>query len=148
MGPFDGPPAVTCHFNPLMTRSKKGSRFRRVIIDLSWPHSQSVNNGISRTDYIDGPITISLPTPDDMERAIVHAGRGSFLYKTDLARGTGSCVLTPSTGPYSRFSTRRGDSWTYAPLWLTFVGYGNAEGFSGIGPLACQEGVCVQGIHR
>ena len=71
LGPFDGPPAVTCHFSPLMTRSKKGLRFRRVIIDLSWPHGQSVNDGISRTDYIDGPMTISLPTPDDMERAIV-----------------------------------------------------------------------------
>ena len=103
LGPFDGPPAATCHFSPLMTRLKKGSRFRRVIIDLSWPRGQSVNDGISRTEYVDSPMTISLPTHDDMERAIVHLGRGSFLYKTDLARGYRQLRVDPLDWPVLSF---------------------------------------------
>ena len=103
LGPFDGPPLPVCHFSPLMTKPKKDSIFRRVIIDLSWPKGQSVNDGISRTDYIDGPMTISLPTPDDMEMAVVRAGRGCFLYKTDLSRGYRQLRVDPLDWPYLTF---------------------------------------------
>ena len=103
LGPFAGPPTSACHYSPLMTRIKKDSKFRRVIIDLSWPKGQSVNDGISRTDYIDGPLTITLPTPDDMERAVIGAGRGSYLYKTDLARGYRQLRVDPVDWPYLSF---------------------------------------------
>ena len=86
-----------------MTRPKRDSRFRRVIIDLSWPRGLSVNDGISRTEYIDGPMTISLPTPDDMERTIVGVGRGAFLYKTDLSRGYRQLRVDPLDWPYLTF---------------------------------------------
>ena len=108
LGPFAGPPASTCHFSPLMTRPKKGSKFRRVIIDLSWPRGYSINDGISTTEYIDGPLTISLPTHDDMERAVVRAGRGAFLYKTDLSRGYRQLRVDPFDWPYLSF--RHGES--------------------------------------
>ena len=103
LGPFAGPPTAVCHFSPLMTRPKRDSIFRRVIIDLSWPKGWSVNDGISRTDYIDGPMTISLPTPDDMERAVVRAGRGSYLYKTDLSRGYRQLRVDPLDWPLLSF---------------------------------------------
>ena len=103
LGPFAGPPVATCHFNPLMTRPKRDSRFRRVIVDLSWPKGYSVNDGISRTQYIDGPMTISLPTPDDMERTIVRVGKGAFLYKTDLSRGYRQLRVDPLDWPYLSF---------------------------------------------
>ena len=108
LGPFAGPPANTCHYSPLMTRPKKDSKFRRVIIDLSWPRGCSVNDGISKTDYIDGPLTISLPTHDDMERAVVGAGRGSFLYKTDLSRGYRQLRVDPLDWPYLAFQHTSG----------------------------------------
>ena len=85
-----------------MTRHKD-TPFRRVIIDLSWPHGYSVNDGISRTEYIDGPMMISLSTPDDMERAVVRAGRGSFLYKTDLSRGYRQLRVDLLDWPYLSF---------------------------------------------
>ena len=37
IGPFDGPPFLPTHASPLMTRPKKGSSHRRIIMDLSWP---------------------------------------------------------------------------------------------------------------
>ena len=103
LGPFAGPPATSCHYSPLMSRPKKGSLFRRVIIDLSWPRGLSVNDAISKTNYIDGPLTISLPTHDDMERAVIRAGRGAFLYKTDLSRGYRQLRIDPIDWPYLSF---------------------------------------------
>ena len=103
LGPFEGPPATNCHFSPLMTRHKRDSKFRRVIVDLSWPQGASVNDGISRTVYVDGPMTISLPTPDDMERAVVALGQGAFLYKTDLSRGYRQLRIDPLDWPLLSF---------------------------------------------
>ena len=103
LGPFAGPPTGNCHFSPLMTRTKKDSIFRRVIIDLSWPQGRSINDGISRREYVDGPMTISLPTTDDMERAVVAAGRGSFMYKTDLSRGYRQLRVDPLDWPLLSF---------------------------------------------
>ena len=103
LGPFGGTPATGCHYSPLMTRPKKDSKFRRVIVDPSWPRGFSVNDAISRTQCVDGPLTISLPTHDDMERAILRAGRGSFMYKTDLSRGYRQLRVDPIDWPYLSF---------------------------------------------
>ena len=113
LGPFKGPPTRVCHFSPLMTRPKKGSLFRRVIIDLSWPKGWSVNDAISRTEYINGPMTISLPTPDDMERAVIRAGRGCFHTKQTSHGGTVSSGWTLLTGPSSPSGTGPIASWTF-----------------------------------
>jgi hypothetical protein len=46
LGPFDAPPFWPwCHLNPIMTRPKKDSQDRRVILDMSWPLHASVNGG-------------------------------------------------------------------------------------------------------
>ena len=63
-GPFVGPPVTNFHVSPLMTRPKRDSQFRRVIMDLSWPRGTAVNDGIDADMYIDGPATITLPTTD------------------------------------------------------------------------------------
>ena len=46
LGPFRDPPFNDLHISPFMTRDKSSSDKRRVIIDLSWSKSQSVNAGI------------------------------------------------------------------------------------------------------
>ena len=67
-----------------------------------------MNDGISRTDYIDGPLTISLPTHDALERAVVRAGRGAFMYKTDLLRGYRQLRVDPMDWPYLSFQHKGG----------------------------------------
>ena len=37
MGPYRDPPIQGLHTSPLMTKPKKDSDNRRVIMDLSWP---------------------------------------------------------------------------------------------------------------
>ena len=86
-GPFDGPPTSPFHTSPLMTKPKRDSRFRRVIMDLSWPKGAAVNDGIDSDRYIDGPMDVTLPTADYMAHRIIDLGPGAWMYKSDLARG-------------------------------------------------------------
>ena len=103
-GPFKGPPVRGFHISPLMTRPKKDSDRRRVIVDLSWPDGASVNDGIRVDTYIDGPAEITLPTVDYMENRLLRLGRGAFLYKTDLARGYRQLRVDPGDWPCLGFS--------------------------------------------
>ena len=86
-GPFEGPSTSPFHISPLMTKPKQDSRFRRVIMDLSWPKGAAVNDGVDTDYYLDGPIEVTLPTADYMANRILQLGPGAWLYKTDLARG-------------------------------------------------------------
>ena len=96
LGPFAGPPVVGAHTSPLMSREKKDSEHRRIIVDLSCPKGFSINDGIPSTHYIDGPLSVKLPTVQTMENRIIQIGRGAFLYKTDLARGYRQLRVDPS----------------------------------------------------
>ena len=104
LGPFTCAPVDNFHTSPLMTRPKKDSANRRVIVDLSWPEGGAVNDGIPENTYIDGFGTISLPTVDYMENRILQLGPGAFLYKTDLARGYRQLRVDPHDWPLLGFS--------------------------------------------
>ena len=108
-GPFEGPPVTCFHASPLMTRPKKDTDKRRVIVDLSWPDGASVNDGISRQVYLDGPANTTLPTVDYMEGRILQLGPGAYLYKTDLARGYRQLRVDPADWPL--LSVRHDDHW-------------------------------------
>ena len=99
-GPFAAPPVPWYHASPLMTRPKKDSLRRRVILNLSWPAGASINEGIDSDRYVDGPASISLPTVAYMESRLLQLGRGAFLYKTDLARGYRQLRVDPLDWPF------------------------------------------------
>ena len=105
-GPFAGPPVHGMHISPLMTRPKKDSRFRRVIMDLSWPKGAAINDGIDPAVYLDGPATITLPTADYMADRLLQLGEGAYLYKTDLARGYRQLRVDPHDWPLLGFRYR------------------------------------------
>ena len=96
LGPFDGPPVEGSHISPLMTRPKKGSVHRRVIMDLSYPAGCSINDGVDPINYVDGPLSVKLPTVATMETRVLELGPGAFLYKTDLARGYRQLRIDPT----------------------------------------------------
>ena len=102
-GPFTEPPVSYFHSSPLMTRPKKDSEKRRVIVDLSWPEGASINDGIQSDWYLDRPASISLPTVDYMEQRLFSLGRGAYIYKTDLARGYRQLRVDPTDWPLLRF---------------------------------------------
>ena len=102
-GPFDGPPVSPTHISPLMTKPKRDSTHRRVIMDLSWPPGQAVNDGVDTDIYLDGPMDIRLPTVDYMERRLLQLGAGAYMYKTDLARGYRQLRVDPADWPLLGF---------------------------------------------
>ena len=103
-GPFDAPPFVPMQVSPLMTRPKKDSLHRRIIIDLSWPPGASINDAIQTDWYVDGAAEIRLPTIDYMEGRLRELGRGAYLYKTDLARGYRQLRVDPGDWPLLGFA--------------------------------------------
>ena len=102
-GPFESPPAGLMHISPLMTRPKRDSANRRVIVDLSWPPGAAINEGVDEEWYIDGPATISLPTVDYLEERILQLGAGAYMYKTDLSRGYRQLRVDPNDWPLLGF---------------------------------------------
>ena len=69
------------------------------MVDLSWPRSMSVNDGIPHNDYLGKPINLTLPTIDYMSSRVRELGPGCYLYKLDLSRGYRQLRLDPLDWP-------------------------------------------------
>ena len=74
------------HSNPLLTRSKQDSDKMRVILDLSFPHGTSVNDGIPANELDGAAFKLKLPTPHTLADRIRALGKGCLIYKIDLSR--------------------------------------------------------------
>ena len=103
LGPFNGLPVNHLHTSPLMSRPKKDSEMRRIVLDLSWPDGFSVNDGIDSDFYLDEEYHMRLPTIDLMERKILKLGQGAYMYKTDLSRGYRQLRVDPYDWPLLGF---------------------------------------------
>ena len=87
MGPFEHSPFTPWNrTNPLMTRPKRDSQDRRVILDLSYPEGASVNAQIPCQSLLDATFKLRLPTPRQLADRIVTLGPGCHLFKIDLSR--------------------------------------------------------------
>ena len=102
LGPFDSPPYVPwTQTNPLLTKPKKDSHNRRVEMDLSWPLPPgiSVNGCTPRDLFLGGMKKMHLPSGNDFCKLIRWAGKGCFLYATDVARAYRQLPLNPGDWP-------------------------------------------------
>ena len=106
LGPFSGPPVAPTHISPLMTRPKKGSTHRRVIMDLYWPAGASIIEGVDGEWYWGREARIRLPTVQFMEDKLLELGPGTFTYKTDLSRGYRQLRVDPSDWPLLGFQNK------------------------------------------
>ena len=96
LGPFKHAPIPNLCFSPMMSVPKEEVK-RRVIVDFSFPPGKSVNDGISKTTYLDFEIEFSLPSVSSMVSRLNHLGPGCLLYKKDLQ------------GAFRQFGTDPGD---------------------------------------
>ena len=99
LGPFSEPPFSDTHFSPMMTRAKKDSPHRRVIVDLSWPTGEALNDGIPQGMYIGKPYRFHLPTVEGMASRLRTLGPGAYMFKTDLERGYRQLRIDPYDWP-------------------------------------------------
>lgn len=78
VGPFKSPPFTPwTRLSLVMTREKKDSPDRQIIVDLSFLQGSVVNDGINNQDHLGRDITYSLPSI---------AGKNAMMWKADLRR--------------------------------------------------------------
>ena len=85
LGPFKSNPfASKLVISPLNSVPKKDTTERRVILDLSFPKNNSVNNFISKNEYLGDSVKVIFLKVDDFIELIRVKGQGCLLYKKDL----------------------------------------------------------------
>ena len=97
MGPFNKIPfSNNTGISPLSTRPKKMSTERRVILDLSFPIGDAVNDGIPKDTYLGFMAKLTFPKTDDFAVRIFQLGKGSLMFKIDLSRYFRQIPLDPA----------------------------------------------------
>ena len=100
LGPFNIIPFVPwAQFSPIMTREKKQSIKRRIIVNLSYPKGNSVNSGIKKGFYQGKPLTFSLPTINNIINNLTKSQTEKFIWSIDLARAYRQLRTDPLSVP-------------------------------------------------
>ena len=100
MGPYNKIPFEdNVGISPLSTRPKRDSEERRVILDLSFPIGNAVNDGIPKDTYLGLAAECRFPRTDDFAFRIFQLGKGCYMFKIDLSRYFRQIPLDP--GDYS-----------------------------------------------
>ena len=83
LGPFQfNPFAYKAYLSPLNTWDKKDSEEKRIIVDISFPKGDSINDGIKKDYYLDKQICLKYPTVDKLME-IVKKGK-DVCYLTEI----------------------------------------------------------------
>jgi hypothetical protein len=108
IGPFDKNPFPD-HFKilPLHTVSKKHSLDRRVNLDLNFHAGNSVNDFISKDNYLGEIIQLPYPKVDDLVGIIKDKGANCLVFKKDLKRAYRQIPIDP--GDLHLFGFQWGD---------------------------------------
>ena len=86
MGPFNIPPFMgRIGISPLSTRPKKNSSAPQVILNLSYPEGNSINNGIDKNFYCGKSVQLTYPTIDTLLQCIFELGMNARLWKRDVS---------------------------------------------------------------
>ena len=60
---------------------KKDSNKRRIILDLSFPIGEGVNDGVLKKHFQGSPFTYKLPTVTDLADRLAEIGPGALIWK-------------------------------------------------------------------
>ena len=100
-GPFTGNPlSVDLHYSPINTVPKDESEERRIIVDLSWPLGESVNDSISKDTYLGEEMSLRYTTIEDICNLVMELGPGCLIYKRDLRKAYRQIPIDPADYRY------------------------------------------------
>lgn len=111
-----------------MTRPKKGSQTRRVIVDLSFPQGAPVNTAIDTTAYLGKDIFYTLPTITDLIAKLQVEGQGALIWKADLARAYRQLRADPVDAPLLCIQFDKGVHRQVPALWMPLIISGMPKG--------------------
>ena len=89
-GPFQEPPIPNLHCSPLGSREKKDGT-RRLIMDLSQPLGESVNEGIPKEDFL-----VKYASFDQATELVYKMGKNCFMTKIDIQHAFRLLPVHPS----------------------------------------------------
>ena len=96
LGPFTTQPFSTdLILSPLQVVRKTPGDKPRLVVDLSFPLENSVNDGISKHHYLDTPITLTYPSVNSLANIIRRKGKGCLMFKTDLSKSFKHIPICP-----------------------------------------------------
>ena len=85
LGPLDKQP-FPMHISPFKNRDKSGSDRRRVIMDLSWPKGEEVNDGVNNNTYLGTQFQLHYPSVDDIVHKLNSLGPAAKIFKVGISR--------------------------------------------------------------
>ena len=85
LGPFREKP-IQLHVSPLMIRDKQNSSSKRTIMDPSWPHWASVNDGVRKDVCLETTYELHYPSIDLITNSSQKLGTSAQIYKIDISR--------------------------------------------------------------
>lgn len=101
VGPFSPPPFFPwTRNNPIMSRPKRDSTARRIIIDLTFPREEGVNQGIDIHSILGRDISYTLPNIWDLTTCLKNLGTEAWVWKADLQRAYRQLRVDPIDTPF------------------------------------------------
>ena len=95
LGPMDVPPCEDFHCSPLLTCPKDGDK-RRVILNLSYPKGNSVNDLVDRQHFDHSDFKLRFPTVEEIAKESQKLGTEGYLAKVDVARAFRNLRVDPA----------------------------------------------------
>ena len=95
LGPFHEIPSPHYHCSPLLTCPKDGNK-RRVILDVSYPNGQSVNDRVERLKFDGSNFKLKFPSIDNIVDRINCVKGEVRLSKVDVARAFWNLRVDPA----------------------------------------------------
>lgn len=100
VGPFTSTPFLPwTRLSPMMTRPKKDSLKRRVIVDMSFPEGSAVNDGINISSVYGRDTTYTLPSISTLTTKLQSIGGLAWKWKADLSRAYRQLRIDPIETP-------------------------------------------------
>lgn len=118
IGPMDSPPFQQwAHVSPLMSRPKKGSEDRRIIIDMTFPGERSINAYLCKNSSLGIQRDHTLPSVDDVVKILGEMGPGAYMCTMDVSRAYKNFSSCPLDWPLLAF---RWDEKYYCDVTMPF----------------------------
>ena len=93
LGPVTCIPSAHYHCSPLLTRPKD-TNDRRVILNLSYPRGQSLNDAVDKCNFDARPFTLKFPSVDNIVERILQVS-DPLIFKIDVARAFRNLRVDP-----------------------------------------------------
>ena len=93
LGPSNNIKSSHYHCSPLLTRPKD-TNDRRVILNLSYPKGQSLNDAVDKLNFDGRPFTLEFPSVDDIVERILQV-EDPLIFKIDVARAFRNLRVDP-----------------------------------------------------